>query len=127
MDLLSSKTGPNRREHHTDLYCGDELIIRRGQTFQMELGLNRPFSSDTDKLRLELKTGTRQINDVSYFQTFTEGLVLPLGEQLLSWAFIHTPQGWIEHIEEFFESLLHKTVFSLSVHPDTKPVLCSTK
>lgn len=90
VDLLSSKTGPNRREHHTELYCGDELIIRRGQTFQMELGLNRPFSPDTDKLRLELKTGTRQINDVSYFQTFTEGLVLLLGEQLLRWVFIHT-------------------------------------
>uniref|UniRef100_A0A665X190 Protein-glutamine gamma-glutamyltransferase K n=1 Tax=Echeneis naucrates TaxID=173247 RepID=A0A665X190_ECHNA len=57
VDLLSSKTGQNRREHHTDLYHGDELIIRRGQTFQMELELNRPFSADTDKLHLDLKTG----------------------------------------------------------------------
>ncbi|KAM4604863.1 protein-glutamine gamma-glutamyltransferase K [Polymixia lowei] len=57
VDLLSSKLGQNRREHHTDLYQGDELIIRRGQTFQIELELNRPFSADTDKLHLDLKTG----------------------------------------------------------------------
>jgi len=55
--MLSSKTGQNRQEHHTDLYQGDELIIRRGQTFQIELELNRPFNADNDKLHLELKTG----------------------------------------------------------------------
>lgn len=57
VDLLSSKTGQNRQEHHTDLYHGDELIIRRGQTFQIELELNRPFNADNDKLHLDLKTG----------------------------------------------------------------------
>ncbi|XP_029309342.1 protein-glutamine gamma-glutamyltransferase K [Cottoperca gobio] len=57
VDLLSSKTGQNRQEHHTDLFQGDELIIRRGQTFQIELELNRPFSADNDKLHLDLKTG----------------------------------------------------------------------
>lgn len=62
MDLWSSKTGPNRVEHHTDLYHGDDLIIRRGQTFQMEMELNRTFNADTDKMHLELKTGNTLMN-----------------------------------------------------------------
>ncbi|KAM9322053.1 protein-glutamine gamma-glutamyltransferase K [Pholidichthys leucotaenia] len=57
VDLLSSKTGQNRTEHNTDLYHSDELIIRRGQTFQIELELNRLFNADSDKLHLELRTG----------------------------------------------------------------------
>ncbi|XP_037314510.2 protein-glutamine gamma-glutamyltransferase K [Pungitius pungitius] len=57
VDLLSSKTGLNRQEHHTDLYQGDELIIRRGQTFQIEMELDRPFNAEDDNLHLELKTG----------------------------------------------------------------------
>lgn len=65
MDLLSSKTGPNRMEHHTDLYHGEELIIRRGQTFQMELEFNRPFNAETDKLHMDLKTGTKHKDKVS--------------------------------------------------------------
>lgn len=64
VDLLSSKTGQNRAEHHTDLYHGDDLIIRRGQTFQIEMELSRPFSADTDKLHLDMKTGT----DTAHFQ-----------------------------------------------------------
>lgn len=44
------------------MFHGDELIIRRGQTFQLEVELNRPFDSDTDKLHLELKTGIIFIN-----------------------------------------------------------------
>ncbi|KAL0966346.1 hypothetical protein UPYG_G00294140 [Umbra pygmaea] len=57
VNLLSLKTGQNRLEHHTDLYHGNELIIRRGQTFQIEIDLSRPFNSSTDKLHLDLKTG----------------------------------------------------------------------
>ncbi|XP_068196108.1 protein-glutamine gamma-glutamyltransferase K isoform X2 [Antennarius striatus] len=58
VDLLSSKTGQNRQEHHTDLYAGDDMIIRRGQSFHIELELSRPFNANTNKLHLDLKTGT---------------------------------------------------------------------
>lgn len=58
VDLLSSQTGQNRAEHHTDGYHGDELIVRRGQSFQMEVEFNRAFNTDTDKLHLDMKTGT---------------------------------------------------------------------
>lgn len=64
VDLLSSKTDQNRKEHHTELFQGDDMIIRRGQTFQIEMELNRPFSTDNDKLHLDLKTGMEQIDSI---------------------------------------------------------------
>uniref|UniRef100_A0A671SPC4 Protein-glutamine gamma-glutamyltransferase K n=1 Tax=Sinocyclocheilus anshuiensis TaxID=1608454 RepID=A0A671SPC4_9TELE len=57
VDLLSRKSDRNKKEHHTDQYNSDQLIIRRGQTFQIELDLSRPFNPNTDKLHLEMKTG----------------------------------------------------------------------
>ncbi|XP_076839967.1 protein-glutamine gamma-glutamyltransferase K-like [Brachyhypopomus gauderio] len=57
IDLLKSNKGVNRQEHHTDRYYGDQLIIRRGQTFQMWIEFSQPFNSKKNKLQLQLKRG----------------------------------------------------------------------
>ncbi|KAM6921534.1 protein-glutamine gamma-glutamyltransferase K-like [Xenentodon cancila] len=76
IDLMKNKTGDNRKEHHTHLYQSDNFIIRRGQTFQMWITLSRPFSPNTEKLHLELKTGP--------LPTLSKGthVIIPLVEEL---------------------------------------------
>ncbi|XP_029285692.1 protein-glutamine gamma-glutamyltransferase K-like [Cottoperca gobio] len=76
IDLLKSKSGENRTEHHTNLYQSDDFILRRGQNFQMWITLSRPFSPNTDKLHLELKTGP--------LPTVSKGthVIIPLVEEL---------------------------------------------
>ncbi|KAF5892805.1 protein-glutamine gamma-glutamyltransferase K-like, partial [Clarias magur] len=76
VDLLSSKSSQNRKEHHTERYHGDELIIRRGQTFHIMLDLSRPFNINTDKLYLELKTGPQPLVSKGTH------IIIPLVEEL---------------------------------------------
>uniref|UniRef100_A0A8C6SMZ1 Protein-glutamine gamma-glutamyltransferase K n=1 Tax=Neogobius melanostomus TaxID=47308 RepID=A0A8C6SMZ1_9GOBI len=61
IDLMKAKSGQNRKEHNTDKFQSEDLIIRRGQTFQMWITLSRPFNTSTDKLHLELKTGSAPV------------------------------------------------------------------
>ncbi|XP_028260540.1 protein-glutamine gamma-glutamyltransferase K-like [Parambassis ranga] len=58
IELMKNKSGENRTEHHTSLYQSENFIIRRGQSFQMWMTLSRPFDPTTDKLHLDLKTGS---------------------------------------------------------------------
>ncbi|XP_006008136.1 protein-glutamine gamma-glutamyltransferase K [Latimeria chalumnae] len=59
IDLLKKPEEINKKSHHTDEYEYDELIIRRGQPFQVKLEFSRPFNPETDKLFLELKLGSQ--------------------------------------------------------------------
>ncbi|KAK2907605.1 protein-glutamine gamma-glutamyltransferase K-like isoform X2 [Channa argus] len=76
INLMKNKSAENRIEHHTNLYHGDNFIIRRGQSFQMCLTLSRAFNPNTDKLHLELKTGL--------LPTVSKGthVMIPLVDQL---------------------------------------------
>ncbi|KAK6308956.1 hypothetical protein J4Q44_G00204190 [Coregonus suidteri] len=76
IDLMKTKKGQNRMEHHTDRYYGDDLIIRRGQIFMMWLDLSRPYNPNTDRLHLELRTGP--------LPTVAKGthVIIPLVEEL---------------------------------------------
>uniref|UniRef100_A0A665VH84 Protein-glutamine gamma-glutamyltransferase K n=2 Tax=Echeneis naucrates TaxID=173247 RepID=A0A665VH84_ECHNA len=76
VDLMKSKSGENRTEHHTDLYQSENCIIRRGQKFHILYTLSRPFNPNTDKLHLEFKTGP--------LPTVSKGthVIIPLVEEL---------------------------------------------
>lgn len=56
VDLLCARSDQNRREHHTDEFEYDQLILRRGQPFFMVLFLSRPYES-SDHITLELLIG----------------------------------------------------------------------
>ncbi|CAH2284253.1 coagulation factor XIII A chain [Pelobates cultripes] len=46
-----------KKEHHTDKYVNDKLIIRRGQTFSIQIDFDRPYNPDTDQFWVEYVIG----------------------------------------------------------------------
>ncbi|XP_073714185.1 protein-glutamine gamma-glutamyltransferase K-like [Misgurnus anguillicaudatus] len=76
VNLLSKKSQWNRKEHHTDQYHGDQLIIRRGQTFQIEL-------TATQCRHPNIKSQSTNHNDGS-FPLVSKGthIIIPLVEKL---------------------------------------------
>ncbi|XP_061539756.1 protein-glutamine gamma-glutamyltransferase K-like [Phycodurus eques] len=88
IDLMKGKAGAERLAHRTHLYQCDDFIIRRGQTFHMWLTLSRAFQPDTDKLHLELKTGS--------LPTVSKGthVIIPLVDELRDNRWQVAPDEW---------------------------------
>lgn len=47
----------NRRNHHTEKYENSNLIIRRGQSFDVTVAFNRAYNSRTDDIILQFAVG----------------------------------------------------------------------
>ena len=47
----------NMKAHHTDQYDVSDLILRRGQQFQLTIRLDQPFDVKKDILQLQFVTG----------------------------------------------------------------------
>ena len=50
-------TEQNRKAHKTDEYEAENLIIRRGQAFDVTVTFNREFKADIDTVMLQFVTG----------------------------------------------------------------------
>ncbi|XP_012589609.1 PREDICTED: coagulation factor XIII A chain [Condylura cristata] len=51
--LFKESWDSNRLEHHTDRYDSDKLIVRRGQSFLMQVDFDRPYEPGRDFFRVE--------------------------------------------------------------------------
>ncbi|XP_067652090.1 protein-glutamine gamma-glutamyltransferase K-like [Haliotis asinina] len=49
----------NKENHHTDEFDKDELIVRRGQAFDMSITFDRAINKDSDVIVLQFTTGAR--------------------------------------------------------------------
>ncbi|XP_075684564.1 coagulation factor XIII A chain [Rhinoderma darwinii] len=57
VDLFRQQYEKNKKEHHTDRYFNNKLIIRRGQTFSIRVDFNRPYNPEKDQFWLEFVIG----------------------------------------------------------------------
>ncbi|XP_037700439.1 LOW QUALITY PROTEIN: coagulation factor XIII A chain [Choloepus didactylus] len=55
--LFKERWDSNKVDHHTDKYDCNNLIVRRGQTFYIQLDFNRPYDPRKDLFRVEYVIG----------------------------------------------------------------------
>eukprot|EP00079_Xenopus_tropicalis_P011013 XP_002936471.1 PREDICTED: coagulation factor XIII A chain [Xenopus tropicalis] len=55
--LFKQTNEKNKREHHTDRYYNNKLIIRRGQTFDIQIDFNRNYNPEKDQFWIEYVIG----------------------------------------------------------------------
>ncbi|MEQ2211680.1 hypothetical protein XENOCAPTIV_011929 [Xenoophorus captivus] len=57
VDMMKGQNESNKIDHHTNLYHSDNLIVRRGQEFQVKITFNRPYKPNEDKIAVEFVIG----------------------------------------------------------------------
>ncbi|XP_034886683.1 coagulation factor XIII A chain [Mirounga angustirostris] len=55
--LFKERWDTNKVDHHTDKYENNKLIVRRGQTFFIQIDFNRPYDPRRDLFRVEYVIG----------------------------------------------------------------------
>uniref|UniRef100_A0A8C9PH80 Coagulation factor XIII A chain n=1 Tax=Spermophilus dauricus TaxID=99837 RepID=A0A8C9PH80_SPEDA len=55
--LFKERWDSNKIDHHTDKYDNDKLIVRRGQSFYVQIDFNRPYDPRRDLFRVEYVIG----------------------------------------------------------------------
>lgn len=80
VDMMRRQDEINRRQHRTDLYNSVDLIVRRGQEFQVKVTFNRAYNPAQDKFALEFIIGTSP--------NYSKGTYIPVypnGERRTTW------------------------------------------
>ncbi|XP_051872089.1 coagulation factor XIII A chain-like [Pristis pectinata] len=70
VDMHPNPDDINKKQHHTELYNSNNLIVRRGQPFQITVTTNRPYKAEKDKLWIELLIGR--------YPNITKGTYIPI-------------------------------------------------
>ncbi|XP_006864171.1 PREDICTED: coagulation factor XIII A chain [Chrysochloris asiatica] len=55
--LFNERWDTNKVDHHTDKYDNNKLIVRRGQSFYIQIDFNRPYNPQRDFFRVEYVIG----------------------------------------------------------------------
>nr|XP_019566418.1 PREDICTED: coagulation factor XIII A chain [Rhinolophus sinicus] len=55
--LFKERSDSNKVDHHTDKYDSNNLIVRRGQSFYIQIDFNRPYDPRRDLFRVEYVIG----------------------------------------------------------------------
>ncbi|XP_072833201.2 protein-glutamine gamma-glutamyltransferase K [Pogona vitticeps] len=89
IDLMGGRSSKNHRDHHTDEYEYDNLIIRRGQPFDMKLQFRQDYDPENHRVCLEFITGSNpQVSKGTH-------ILVPVGSSLpgLGWSAEATDVG----------------------------------
>lgn len=81
VNMMRGRDESNKIDHHTNLYYSDNLIVRRGQEFQVKITFNRPYKPNEDRFAVEFVIGSNpQYSKGTYIPVF------PTKSRQSSWA-----------------------------------------